>query len=1366
MPYHHAQWRRRRGFLGKLSVLAALLSFLCMLQADQDFDYDVEFLRKLGDLELNDYAQLQIDQMSKKYPGEKDTLNLEKARLYYNIGRTKDADQALAAIPANSPIANDATLLKAEVAAARKRFPDAEAAYKQFFSRVKEAPKRKADAEQFKRAVMIYSMVLRELGKGKEAAAILEKLAGMGGGGGDERQMQFLQLQAVLDSEAIKQKDNQSVNADAVRKALAGFKDLQFIRDGVGASSYLQAARAQIILGNDAANRLMREKKTAEVAKITNYLEAIKTIKMVDSFLEELEAGMGKKERGNSPVAEALFYKGQAIQRHAMITLIAGKKDLARKQNAGAAKYFETILSDYPDSRFRSEALIEHDKCARFAESQFGDKIELAGNDGSAEIEIKIEQAEALLAAKNYQAATPIYLEAVKIGRRSRKLPDVIVRLSLCLAQLDRLEEAEALISYVIAVMPKEAGSAESAYRYGGVLYERARNEKDAKKQADLYSRAMWSWDLFVNTDSAHPKAADAAFAIAEYYYKEASLLAKAASDAKSDRDRLAMHQQATAAYRAAIPKYQRLVDVFGAFDKGVRSWYKLGWIYYFLEENAPAAEAFLSYYEEESVAANADDRLEAKFRAAERLMYGDSPQDAVPHYQEIAKIFTPEGVPGKSFNVKSDTAQRIREDSAAYLPWAYDLAGEKVRPAMQKFRDQQDALRAQIKQLQASVEQAQARLEQLATEREQLADSDKAMTLLMEELSLDFYAMAKKQLAGRSAATANMNEQEKQVHLQTVEQDIRKLAADLEKRKKDTIGGDIISMQEKTEELKAAEIEHQQQLKTLEARKAELDGDGVKLDEGLKKQQDDIKKISGAIAAADKLLSDLEAEKQRAETLAADLNGKLGDAEDDAAAAVKQDLAKASAELEKIGQRQIEAIAQHNQVASEEKRKELQQLEAVFASLAAERAELAQSQRQVDNALALTKLSQELDKAQLVATARRLAMNNAIKDALDKQPAERAGLLPTIKDAGDKAMAGFQLVKKLSTEKIDQQENTAKADIAAASEGIARNEAAIAKLDEEIAPLKAEFDKWKLLAVSAFEDFLKHFPQSSKAPDNLARLGTVYMELGDNDKASATLGRLAKDFPDSNASKMALFNLGRAQMEAGQKDEAAKSFRSLIANAASVSVVNLSYVADAGLNAGVPDVALSACEEILKRGKSQHAEAGQVRGAIKDRAYMRAAEAALQLKKDKQALDYLQKLLQENPKTGYFFDAKFMLAEAKAKVTPPDLDGATYDLQEILQYADSPVVSNKALTRLAAVLLQYGDDTRKKQALARYQQVVMLADADNPGIRTYLEQAIVGSARLFAESGEKERLEDMIARYQQHFAGGQYAAELARLLR
>lgn len=1365
MAHHQALWRRRRGFLGRFSVLAALLSFLSLLQAAQDFDYDVEFLRKLGELELNDYVQLQIDQMSKKYPDEKDTLNLEKARLYYNIGRSKDADQALAAIPANSPIANDAILLKAEVAAARKRFPDADAAYKQYFSRVKEAPKRRADAEQFKRAVMIYSMVLREMGKGKEAAAILEKLAGVGDGG-DERQMQFLRLQAVLDSEANKQKDNQPVNVDAVKKALAGFNDLQFIRDGVGASAYLQAARAQIILGNDAANRLMREKKNAEVAKITNYLEAIKIIKMVDGFLEELEASMGRKERSNSPIAEALFYKGQAIQRHALITFIAGKKDLARKQNAGAAKYFETLLSEYPDSRFRSEALIEHDKCARFAESQFGDKIELAGSDGSAEVEIKIEQAEALLAARNYQAAAPIYLEAVKIGRLSRKLPDVVVRLSLCLAQLDRLEEAEALISYVISFMPKEAGSAESAYRYGGVLYECARREKDPQKQADLYERAMWAWDLFVYTDPAHPKAADAAFAIAEYYYGEAAALAKAASEAKTEQERLDKHRQAIAAYRAAIPKYQHLVDVFSAFDKGVRAWYKLGWIYYFLEENAHAAEAFLNYYEEEDIAAYSDDRLEAKFRAAEQLMYGDNPQDAAPHYQEIAKIFSPEGMPGKSFNLKSDTAQRIREDGAAYLPWAYDLAGEKVRPQMQKLREQQDALRVQVKQQKGSIEQAQARLEQLTAEREQLVESDKAMAILMEELSLDFYAMAKKQLADRIAAAANMSGQEKQVHLQTIDQDARRLAGDLEKRKKDTINGDIVSMQEKTEELKTAEMENQQQLKTLEARKAELDGESVKLDEEMKKQQADIKAISDAIAAADKLLSDLEAEKQRAETLLADLNSKLGEADDEAAETIKQNIAKTSAEQEKINQRQIEAIAQHNQVAGEEKRNELQLLEAVHTSLTAERAELAQSQRQVGNALALAKLAQELDKAQLVATARRLAMNHAVKDALDKTAAERAGLLPAIKEAGDKALAAFQQVKKLSAEKIDQQEKIAKADITAAGEGITRNEAAIVKLDGDIAPLKAEFDKWKLQAVSVFEDFLKRYPQSSKAPDNLARLGTVYMELGDNDKASAILSRLAKDFPDSNASKMALFNLGRAQMEAGQKDEAAKSFRSLIANAANASVVNLSYVADASLNAGVPDVALSACEEILKRGRSQHAEAGLVRGAIKDRAYMRAAEAALQLKKDQQALEYLQKLLQENPRTGFFFDAKFLLAEAKTKVTPPDLDGAAYDLQEILQYADSPTVSNKALTRLAAVLLRYGDETHKKQALARYQQVVMLADADNPEIRDYLEQAIVGSARLFAESGDKERLEDMIARYKEHFAGGQYTAELARLQR
>jgi TolA-binding protein len=1363
MAYQHAQRRPRRGILASLGVLAFLCSALSCLHADQAFDYDVEFLRKLGGLELNDYAQMQIDQMSKNYPGEKDTLNLEKARLYYNIGRGKDADQALAAIPASSAIANDAVLLKAEVAAARKRFTDADAAYKQFFSRVKEAPTRKADAEQFRRAVMIYSAVLRELGRGKEAAAILEKLAGLGDGD-DHRQMDFLKLQAILDSEASKQKEGRAINRDAIQKALTAFRDLQFVRDGVGASSYLQAARAQILLGNDRANQLMREKKTAEVAKISNYLEAIKIIRMVDSFLEELEAGMGKKDRSNSPVAEALFYKGLAIQRHAMISHIADKKDQARKQNAGAAKYFETLLSEYPDSRFRNDALVEHEKCARFAESQYGDKIELAGNDGSAEIEIKLEQAEALLNSRNYQGAAPLYLEAVKIGRRSRKLPDVVVRLSLCLAQLDRLEEAEALISHVITTMPREANSAESAYRYGGVLYERARQEKNPAKQADLYERAMWSWDLFVTTDAAHPRAADAAFAIAEHYYKEASLLAKAASEAKNEQQRQEKQLEAIAAYRAAIPKYQRLVEVFSAFDKGVRSYYKLGWIYYFLEENAAAAEAFLSYYEEESAAAYADDRLEAKFRAAERLMYSDNPQDALPHYQEIARLFSPDGVPGKSFNLKSEVALRVREDSAAYLPWAYDLTGEKIRPRMQALREGQDALRAQNRQLQAGSEQARAQLEQLKHEREQLSDSDKAMTLLMEELSLDFPAMARKQLASRAAAADNISEQEKQLQLQELEQDVRKLAADLEKRKKDSLFGDIINMQEKIEELKGADLEQQEQIKTLEKRQAELAEDAAKLDAELHKQQAEIKKVSADISGADKLLNDLEAKKQRVEVIIADLDSKVAAAEDDAR--LKNELAQANAELEKIGQQQVAAIERHNQIAGEEQRRGLQQLEASHAALTAERNELTQSQEQVQNALILAKLSLELHRSQLAASARRLAMNNACKEALDKPLAERAGYLPAIKEAGDKAAESFQMLKKLSSEKIALQEKNAQASIAAAAESSARNEQAIADYEQDIAPLKSEFDQWKRQAVSAFDDFLKQFPRSSKAPDNLARLGTIHMELGDNDKAAATLGRLAADFPDSNASKMALFNLGRAQMEAGQKEDAAKSFRTLIANAGSVSVVNLSYVADAALNAGIPDVALSACEEILKRGSSQHAEAAQLRGAIKDRAYMRAAEAALQLKKDAQALSYLEKLLRENPRTGYFFDAKFMLAEAKAKIATPDLDGATQDLQEILQYADNPVHSNKALTQLAGLLLQYGDETRKKQALARYQQVVMLADAENPAIRDYLEQAIVASARLFAENDEKERLDDMYARYQRHFAGGQYAAEMARLKR
>ena len=59
--------------------------------------------------------------------------------------------------------------------------------------------------------------------------------------------------------------------------------------------------------------------------------------------------------------------------------------------------------------------------------------------------------------------------------------------------------------------------------------------------------------------------------------------------------------RKSTTASTGAMPRYLSNSRTCWAFDKGVLAWYKLGWIYYFLEDRPQAAEAFLQYVEKES---------------------------------------------------------------------------------------------------------------------------------------------------------------------------------------------------------------------------------------------------------------------------------------------------------------------------------------------------------------------------------------------------------------------------------------------------------------------------------------------------------------------------------------------------------------------------------------------------------------------------------------------------------------------------------------------------------------------------------------------------------------------------------------------
>ncbi|MBR4371952.1 MAG: hypothetical protein IKS92_12950, partial [Victivallales bacterium] len=91
-----------------------------------DLEMDVEFIQKLGELELNDYADMQLKQMAAAYPKHQELIGLERARFLYATGSSKQADAAVDAIRKDSPFYPQALILKGQVHAARRRFNDAE----------------------------------------------------------------------------------------------------------------------------------------------------------------------------------------------------------------------------------------------------------------------------------------------------------------------------------------------------------------------------------------------------------------------------------------------------------------------------------------------------------------------------------------------------------------------------------------------------------------------------------------------------------------------------------------------------------------------------------------------------------------------------------------------------------------------------------------------------------------------------------------------------------------------------------------------------------------------------------------------------------------------------------------------------------------------------------------------------------------------------------------------------------------------------------------------------------------------------------------------------------------------------------------
>ena len=265
--------------------------------------------------------------------------------------------------------------------------------------------------------------------------------------------------------------------------------------------------------------------------------------------------------------------------------------------------------------------------------------------------------------------------------------------------------------------------------------------------------------------------------------------------------------------------------------------------------------------------------------------------------------------------------------------------------------------------------------------------------------------------------------------------------------------------------------------------------------------------------------------------------------------------------------------------------------------------------------------------------------------------------------------------------------------------------------------------------AQQLYEQFLSLFPKSELAPKAMMGLGQMQMGLGQLDAAAKTFDQLAAQYPESEEGKNALFSLARSAMEIGQFDQARMAFEKMVANRGNFKPDEFTRIGQLMIDAKLYDQALQAFRIVSDDPNIQATKDAPESRSLLERALFGVGRANFARKNHEEAIKALERLLQEYPRSGLFFDARFMLGEAYAEVG--NFLASSQSLSDIFRFSNDPIQINQASLKLAEVQLKANDKTG---ALASYQRVALLSDPNKQEQRPYIEQALWAGIRLAME--------------------------------
>lgn len=349
-----------------------------------------------------------------------------------------------------------------------------------------------------------------------------------------------------------------------------------------------------------------------------------------------------------------------------------------------------------------------------------------------------------------------------------------------------------------------------------------------------------------------------------------------------------------------------------------------------------------------------------------------------------------------------------------------------------------------------------------------------------------------------------------------------------------------------------------------------------------------------------------------------------------------------------------------------------------------------------------------------------------------------------------------------------------------------------------------------KAQAAADFQSFISAYPKNKTVPQSMMRMGVIYTELGDNQKATEVLDRLSRDFKDTPEGKNAKFYLARSLYGNGNFESAIEIFQEVFNTPemkSNLSTQNLRWIASNLYNCGgqrIPagaKVALEAAKvlvgqleqpvltdwlstETAARLKNDAEEREKTLLILKGKVLLDAGLAAYYAgNSEPQSLAYFTQAIELDKNTPYFYELYFGRADTLLKMK--NYDKARQDLAQVALRANTTgQYSNyyksqcllgdthleeknyakafSAFNIVAAPSFMAEETPETESTLSEEEKQKAAADA--LAAREWVEYAIYRTAYCAALLNRTQDRDKMVDKYKKHFVGGRFEKDIENL--